>query len=96
MKIWTVKDLLNNTLEFRAMTPNSNEWNERSLKHNKPRLIRFKRINSLLKAFELTRTEKQKNNFWSNLKRNNKERELTKNEIIPFFKRRFLFLNVFP
>src|SRR5690606_22120804 len=92
MKTWTTKDLLYNTFEFRAMVPNSNEWNEESLKYNQPRLIRFKRINALLKAFELTRTEEQKNSLWTILsgKKRVKESELTKNEIAPFLRGDFI------
>jgi len=88
MKTWTTKDLLYKTFEFKGMVPNSNEWNESSLKWNQPRLIRFRRLNALLNAFELTRTEKQKNNLWTILsgKKKVKESELTKNEIEPFLR----------
>ncbi len=79
-------------LEFKEMVPNSNEWNENSLKWNQPRLIRFRRLNALLKAFELTRTEKQKNSLWTILrgKKKVKESELTKNEIEPFLRGDFI------
>ncbi|MHC9088177.1 hypothetical protein ACXIHB_05635 [Tenacibaculum sp. IMCC1] len=89
MKTWTVKDLLYKTFEFREMVPNSNEWNESSLKYNEPRLIRFRRLNALLKAFGLTRTKKQKNSLWTMLsgKKIAKEDELTKNNT--FFAWRF-------
>lgn len=90
MKIWTTKDLLYKLLEFRAMTPNSDEWNETSLKHNEPRLIRFRRINSLFKAFELIHKKKKKTNFWSLLSENSKENELSKDEIIGFFEGNFI------
>jgi len=92
MKTWTTKDLLYKTFEFKGMVPNSNEWNESSLKWNQPRLIRFRRLNALLKAFELTRTEKQKNNLWTILsgKKKVKESELTKNEIEPFLRGDFI------
>jgi hypothetical protein len=90
MKIWTTKDLLNKLLEFRAMTPNSDEWNETSLKHNEPRLIRFRRINSLFKAFELKDKKNEKTNFWSLLSENSKENELSKDEIIGFFEGNFI------
>ena len=92
MKTWTTKDLLYKTFEFRGMVPNSNEWNESSLKYNQPRLIRFKRLNSLLKAFDLTRTEKQKNSLWTILsgKKKVKESEMTKNEIEPFLRGDFI------
>ena len=92
MKTWTTKDLLYKTFEFKGMVPNSNEQNESSLIWNQPRLIRFRRLNSLLKAFELTRTEKQKNNLWTILsgKKKVKESELTKNEIEPFLRGDFI------
>ena len=92
MKTWTTKDLLYKAFEFKGMVPNSNEWNESSLKYNQPRLIRFKRLNALLKAFELTQTEKQKNSLWTILsgKKKVKESELTKNEIEPFLRGDFI------
>jgi len=92
MKTWTTKDLLYKTFEFKGMVPNSNEWNESSLKWNQPRLIRLRRLNSLFKAFELTRTEKQKSNLWTVLsgKKKVKESELTKNEIEPFLRGDFI------
>ncbi len=93
MKTWTTKDLVYKTFEFRGMVPNSNDWNESSLKYNQPRLIRFKRLNSLLKAFDLTRTEKQKNSLWTILsgKKKVKESEMTKNEIEPFLRGDFIY-----
>lgn len=51
--IYTVKDFLNKFNEFKAMVPNCNEWNSRSLKSNEPRLYRLKELESLLKAFEI-------------------------------------------
>ena len=92
MKTWTTKDLLYKIFEFKGMVPDSNEWNEKCLRFNQPRLIRFRRINALLKAFELTRTEEQKNNFWTILKGNKKvkESDLTQNEIIPFLRGDFI------
>nr|WP_294950074.1 hypothetical protein [uncultured Mucilaginibacter sp.] len=44
-------DLLDKIFEFIAMTPDSKEWNVTSLKSNPPRLIRFRQIEALLKAF---------------------------------------------
>lgn len=86
MKNWTTKDLLYLIFEFIAMVPDSNEWNEKSLKYNQPRLIRFRRISALFKAFELTRTEEQKNNLWTifNGKKTFKDKEFLENEITPF------------
>ena len=54
LKIFNGVTLIDKILEFVAMTPNESEWNYKSLSGNKPRLIRLKRINSLLKAFSLT------------------------------------------
>jgi len=39
--------------EFKAMTPNISQWNEKSPKANLPRYYRFLRLKSLLKAFGL-------------------------------------------
>lgn len=92
MKTWTTKDLLYLTFEFKGMVPDSNAWNEGSLKYNQPRLIRYRRLNSLLKAFGLTRTEKQKNKLWTILsgKKNVREGEMIKNEITPFLRGDFI------
>jgi len=43
--------LLDEIFEFTEMTPNSIEWNLKSLKANPPRQIRLRRIESLLTAF---------------------------------------------
>lgn len=93
MKTWTTKDLLDKTFEFKGMVPNSDKWNVNSLKYNQPRLIRFKRLNALFRAFKLTRTEKQKNSFWTILNGNKKVKEgnLTKNEITPFLRGDFIY-----
>ncbi len=48
---WNTKDLIELVFKFVAMVPNRNDWNEKSLIYNEPRLIRFKRIISLLHAF---------------------------------------------
>ena len=53
-------DLIEKILEFIEMTPNENEWNSKSLSDNKPRLIRFQQINSLLNAFSLQSNNKTK------------------------------------
>ncbi len=90
MKIWTTKDLLEKVLEFRAMTPNSDEWNEKSLKYNEPRLIRFKRINSLFKAFELKHPKGGKTKFWNLLSDNSKNKELSRDEITDFLEGNFI------
>jgi hypothetical protein len=49
--IITEIELVDNICEFLEMTPDESEWNEEKLKSNPPRLIRFRRINSLLKAY---------------------------------------------
>jgi hypothetical protein len=33
---WTAADLLEKILEFNAMTPNQNEWSEKTLDYNRP------------------------------------------------------------
>lgn len=43
--------MLDEIFEFTEMTPNSIEWNLKSLKANPPRQIRLRRIESLLTAF---------------------------------------------
>ncbi|UTW63062.1 hypothetical protein KFE98_02590 [bacterium SCSIO 12741] len=48
-----VKDFLDKYYEFKAMTPNYNEWNAKSLKYNKPRFYRFKELESLMVAFDI-------------------------------------------
>lgn len=92
MKTWTTKDLLYKIFEFKALVPNSNQWNENNLKFNKPRLIRLRRINALLRAFELTRSEEQKNDFWTffNVREKVKESEFIQNEITRFLTGDFL------
>lgn len=90
MKAWTAKDLLYKVFEFKGMVPNSKEWDEKSLTYNLPRLIRFKRLTALLKAFELTRTEEQKNSYWTTSKGKLKEGDKTPNEIIPFLRGDFI------
>lgn len=92
MKIWTTKDLLYLILEFKGLVSNSNNWNEESLSFNQPRLVRFKRINALLMAFELTRSEKQKEKLWTGSIGNKKftEGEITQNEITPFLRGDFI------
>ena len=44
-------NLLDKILEFTEMSPNSAEWNLKSLKANPPRQIRLRQIESLLAAF---------------------------------------------
>lgn len=64
--------LLDNILEFVALTPSEMNWNYKSLNSNKPRLIRLQRIDSLLKAFSLIENknlfEKTANYFNPDLK----------------------------
>lgn len=50
-KLYTGKDLLDKIFEFKAMTPNSMEWNLNALKSNPPRYIRLQQIESLIGAF---------------------------------------------
>jgi len=50
-KVYSAIDLLDKILDFTSMTPNSKEWNLRSLKSNPPRHIRLRQIDALLHAF---------------------------------------------
>ena len=50
-KIYKGLDLLEKVFEFEAMTPDKAHWNEKALKSNPPRLIRFRQIQSLAQAF---------------------------------------------
>jgi hypothetical protein len=50
-KTYTAKDLLDATLEFVSLVPDSSSWKESSLKENPPLLLRFRQIQSLIKAF---------------------------------------------
>lgn len=98
MKIWTTKDLLYKILEFIGMVPNTNEWNENSLRNNPPSLIRFRRLSALLKAFEYIQTEKkQKDNWWITfvLKKEVTQGELTKDGIIHFLQGDFILKSEF-
>ncbi len=49
--IITELDLVDNICDFINYVPDRNEWNENSLLSNPPRLIRFKRVNALNKAY---------------------------------------------
>ncbi|QTE36891.1 hypothetical protein J3L18_27875 [Mucilaginibacter gossypii] len=51
IKTYTAITLLNEVFEFIEMTPNSNDWNLRSLQANPSRFLRFRKIESLLHAF---------------------------------------------
>lgn len=50
MKTFTGIDIIEKIIEFKLMTPDERLWDEKNLK-NEPRLIRLKRINSLISAF---------------------------------------------
>lgn len=50
-EIYKGLDLLEKVLEFKAMTPDKEHWNEQTLRNNPPRLIRFRQIQSLAQAF---------------------------------------------
>jgi hypothetical protein len=58
-KIYKGLDLLAKVLEFNAMTPNKEHWNEGALKNNPPRLIRLKQIQSLAQAFLIKGADSQ-------------------------------------
>jgi len=48
---FSAQDLLDLYLEMCGMIPNQDDWTEKSLKKNKPRLIRFQRLRALFQAF---------------------------------------------
>ncbi|HOZ14037.1 MAG TPA: hypothetical protein PLH91_08300 [Tenuifilaceae bacterium] len=48
---FTSIDLLDKVIEFTFMSPNPSSWNLEALKSNTPLLIRFRQIESLMKAF---------------------------------------------
>jgi hypothetical protein len=51
LKPFTAIDLLDKTIEFTALVPDASLWKESSLKDNPPCLLRFRQIQSLIKAF---------------------------------------------
>jgi hypothetical protein len=51
IKTYSAIDLLDKILEFTEMTPNSTQWNLKSLKSNPPRQIRLQQIEALVNAF---------------------------------------------
>lgn len=50
-KPYTAIDLLDKTIEFTSLVPDASLWKESSLKANPPYLLRFRQIQSLIKAF---------------------------------------------
>lgn len=50
-RIITAVDLVDKVLEFKTLTPHSENWNLPNLKLNPPRLIRLRQIASLFNAF---------------------------------------------
>lgn len=89
---WTAADLLEKILEFNAMTPNQNEWSEKILNYNKPRLIRFQRIKALLLAFDVVQINSQKKNSLINIfsRHNSLIQDLTKSGILSFMSGEFI------
>jgi hypothetical protein len=53
---WKADKILNLLIEFIAMTPNYDQWNEQYLQYNKPRLVRYQKIISLFYAFGLIKS----------------------------------------
>ncbi|MFI5387051.1 MAG: hypothetical protein ACHQ50_13135 [Fimbriimonadales bacterium] len=49
--IISARELLEHYLEFNGLTPNKENWSEKSLATNPPRLVRFQRLVALFKAF---------------------------------------------
>jgi len=62
----TAIDLIEKILEFKAMTPNQDEWVEHMLINNKPRLVRLQQLKSLLFAFGIIQLDSQKKNSFVN------------------------------
>ena len=48
-----VRDLLELYLDFNSLTPNRNDWTEKRLHRNEPRLIRYQRLVALFRAFDI-------------------------------------------
>lgn len=89
---WTAADLLEKILEFNAMTPNKNEWSEKTLNNNKPRLIRFQRIKALLLAFDIVQINSQNKNSTINFfsQQNSPIQDLTKIGVLSFMSGEFI------
>lgn len=89
---WTAADLLEKILEFDAMTPNQNEWSEKTLNTNKPRLIRFQRIKALLIAFDIVQINSQNKNSTINFftQQNSPIQDLTKIGVLSFMSGEFI------
>ncbi len=51
VKLLTAKDLLDKTIEFTSLVPDASLWKESSLRDQPPYLLRFRQIQSLIKAF---------------------------------------------
>lgn len=54
MKEWTTQDFFKTLLDFIALVPDSQEWNEEALNFNQPRLVRLRQVKALLRAFDIT------------------------------------------
>lgn len=52
MKYYKASDIIPIFIQFSKMT-RKEEWNEKALKDNEPRLYRFQQIEALLKAFNV-------------------------------------------
>lgn len=65
MKNYTAFEFLPLYFEFKAMTPDISQWNEKSLKDNPPRFYRLLQLKSLIKAFglEIDLSEFESGNF---------------------------------
>jgi hypothetical protein len=53
MIYYTAETIIPKLIDFVSLTPNRAEWNEEKIKSNLPRYIRYKRLISLIKAFNL-------------------------------------------
>jgi hypothetical protein len=53
MKYYSAQSIIPKFIEFKRMTPHTKKWNLKELEKNLPRLIRYKRLMALLKAFNI-------------------------------------------
>ncbi|KAF0151541.1 MAG: hypothetical protein FD143_1840 [Ignavibacteria bacterium] len=52
-QVMTAQDLLNAYIVFQHITPDYNDWKEKTLKKSPPRMLRYQMINSFLRAFSI-------------------------------------------
>jgi hypothetical protein len=88
---WKADKILNLLIEFIAMTPNYDQWNEQYLQYNKPRLVRYQKIISLFYAFGLIKSIVKDKKSRFNIFNNNKQvKNSTDNHIQTFLRGDFI------